>query len=60
MSHTKLSLAGNSLIITGQGEFGKYNPGWGRGKWLTSFYSIYKKFHDILTLYIWTILSLIN
>jgi hypothetical protein len=27
---TKLSLAGNNLIIPGQGEFGWCHPGWGR------------------------------
>ncbi len=36
MSLTKLSLAGNILIIPGQGEFGKWYPGWGRK---TFFYS---------------------
>jgi hypothetical protein len=30
MSLTKLSLAGNNLIIPDQGEFGLYHPGWGR------------------------------
>jgi hypothetical protein len=30
MSLTKLSLAGNDLIIPDQGEFGKWHPGWGR------------------------------
>ncbi len=30
MSLTKLSLAGNVLIILGQGGFGKWHPGWGR------------------------------
>ncbi len=29
MSLTKLSLAGNDLIIPGQGEFGTWHPGWG-------------------------------
>jgi hypothetical protein len=29
-SLTKLSLDGNNLIIPGQGEFGKWHPGWGR------------------------------
>ncbi len=30
MSLTKLSVAGNNLIILGQGVFGKWHPGWGR------------------------------
>ncbi len=30
VSLTKLSLAGNYLIIPGRGEFGKWPPGWGR------------------------------
>ncbi len=30
MSLTKLSLGGTSLIIPAQGEFGKWNPGWGQ------------------------------
>jgi hypothetical protein len=30
MPLTKLSLAGNNLIVPGQGEFGKWHPGWGR------------------------------
>ncbi len=30
MSMTKLSLAGNNQKIPGQGEFGKWHPGWGR------------------------------
>jgi hypothetical protein len=30
MSLTKLCLAGNILISPGQGEFGKWHPGWGR------------------------------
>jgi hypothetical protein len=30
MSLTKLSLAGNNLIIPGQGEFRKWQSGWGR------------------------------
>ncbi len=29
MSLTKLFLAGNNLIISGQREFGKWHPGWG-------------------------------
>ncbi len=29
MSLTKLSLAGNNLIVHGQGEFGQWHPGWG-------------------------------
>jgi hypothetical protein len=30
MSLTKLSLAGNILIIPGEGELGKLHPGWGQ------------------------------
>ncbi len=30
MSRTKLSLGGYNLIIPAQGEFGQWNPGWGR------------------------------
>jgi hypothetical protein len=30
MSLTKLSLAGNNLIIPGQGEFAKLLPSWGQ------------------------------
>jgi hypothetical protein len=30
LSLTKLSLTGNYQIIPGQGEFGKWHPGWGR------------------------------
>jgi hypothetical protein len=30
MSRTKLSLAGNNLIIPGQGEFSMWHPAWGR------------------------------
>jgi hypothetical protein len=43
MSLTKLSLAGNYLIIPGQGEFGKLHPGWGREKrkpFFNLFYSV--------------------
>ncbi len=43
MSLTKLSLAGNHLIIPGQGEFGKWHPRWGReNSWKTAtlFYSV--------------------
>ncbi len=39
MSLTKLSLAGNNLIIPTQGEFGKWHPGWGR-KTANIFYSV--------------------
>ncbi len=31
-SLTKLSLGWNNLIISSQGEFGKWRPGWGRGR----------------------------
>jgi len=37
MSLTKLSLAGNNLIVPGQGEFGKWHPRLGREKLLTFF-----------------------
>jgi hypothetical protein len=30
MSQTKLSLARKNLIISGQGEFDRCHPGWGR------------------------------
>ncbi len=30
LSLTNLPLAGNNLIISGQGEFGKWHPGWRR------------------------------
>jgi hypothetical protein len=40
MSLTKLSLAGNYLIIPGQGEFGKWHPAWGRENRYI-FYSVY-------------------
>ncbi len=36
MSLTKLSLGGNIKIVPGQGEFGKWHPGWGRVKPLYS------------------------
>jgi len=39
MSLTKLSLAGNSLIITGQGKFVKGHPA-GDGKTANLFYSV--------------------
>ncbi len=44
MSLTKLSLAGNNLIIPAQREFGKWHPGWGggvrAGKSINFFYSV--------------------
>ncbi len=40
MSLTKLSLAGKNLIIPGQGEFGKWLPGWGRESCL-HFFTVY-------------------
>ncbi len=38
MSPTKLSLAENILIIPGQGEFGKWHPGWGKS---LTFFTVY-------------------
>ncbi len=40
MSLTKLSLAGNNLIIPGQGEFGKCDIPPGEGKIANLFYSV--------------------
>ncbi len=40
MSLTKLSLAGNSYIFPGQGEFGQWHPACGRENLETFFYSV--------------------
>ncbi len=40
MSPTKLSLAGNNLIVHGEGEFGKWHPGWGRD-YCSSCFTVY-------------------